>query len=206
MLIGFEQTTAATTGTRNGNTLQLLYRRNDSDESTIAEDADGDPLTPKVNVTRYNLQAGRFFNGERVDVDTNGVLCATTAATTPGSGTAADPFYVTVRTLAAGCGTVANSVKFIYGGANFEGNTVSCNGFEWKAPLRPCTDNFDITTLTDDQAASKDRQAAEEQHLPHRDCHDEQLDHRVVHGEQEIGETGEQYASQDAVAGIERHH
>jgi hypothetical protein len=118
--------------------------------------------------THYLLFASRFFNGQTIVVRPDGIPCA--VPTTPaigatgagGTGTAADPAYVTLSLADASCTSPATpqTAKFVFSsvprGGNFAGTaddgewrtwggTTTCGGFEGLLDLQSCTVQQQLT-------------------------------------------------------------
>jgi hypothetical protein len=120
-----------------GSALTLLYRQTGTGNSgtglstrwTFTESINS------TNVNFYQLRAGRLWNGEVIRVNPSGETCGMDFAT---AATKTDPPSVTLQQADASCVVGTNTAVFTYGGADWGGNSRSCNGFRSKSDLIPC--------------------------------------------------------------------
>ncbi len=93
----------------------------------------------------YDMDAGRFWNGQTVTVNSSGNYC------TVSNGAATNPPTVTVVQLSTtSCSSgVAQQATFTFVGANsWSGTNVACNGFQQDLSLATCDTNDQITPLS----------------------------------------------------------
>lgn len=103
--------------------------------NTFTETFDPDGSGPVGNTTvyTYRMIAGRFWNGQTLNVVSDGTFCGF-GATTP-----VNPPGVSLQQVSAcGAGSVGSAVFFEFAGGQFGGNNISCNGFSTQVPLSAC--------------------------------------------------------------------
>ena len=91
-----------------------------------------------TTVTNYNLLAGRFWNGEVIDVVASGASVGQICAVTfPATTQRTNPPTITLRGVAS-CGAAPGStVQFTWGGPYYNGST-PCGGMITRVNLIPC--------------------------------------------------------------------
>jgi hypothetical protein len=139
-----------------------LLRRGSGDEWTETYDPDGSGTAySSMAVRTYYFTAGRFFNGETVYLLADGSLCGISTTRSP-----TNPPTITLQQV-NGCGgpSVGAAVTLQFAGGRFDGNTVSCNGYDAKVPLGLCQDTSNqltqISPFLDRELALDDGTTAE---------------------------------------------
>lgn len=142
--------TGAGTSFVTGTPYTLLYRPNAAAGNTrtyntgastwLSQNFTFSETSGASTLTSWNLIAGRFFNGETLDVIASGASAGQICNMTfPTAAERTNPPTLTVRGV-TNCGAAPTStVRFTWGGASYDGNnSIGCNGFQSRVSLIPC--------------------------------------------------------------------
>jgi hypothetical protein len=112
-----------------------LLRRAGGDEWSEDYDPDGSGTAySSMTVRTYYFTAGRYFNGETISLLADGSLCSVSTTRSP-----TNPPTITLQQVSScGGGSVGAPVTLQFAGGRFDGNSVSCNGYDGKVPLGRC--------------------------------------------------------------------